>query len=46
MGSMIYRLLRALFWIKVNVKKIDILNVEYGERYKQLEGKTKISETT
>ena len=34
--SMIYRLLRALFWIKVNVNKeklFNILNVEYGERY-------------
>ena len=35
--SMIYRLLRALFWIKVNVNKeklFNILNVEYGEIYK------------
>ena len=32
---MIYRLLRALFWIKVNVNKeklFNILNVEYGKR--------------
>ena len=34
--SMIYRFLRALFWIKVNVNKeklFNILNVEYGEKY-------------